>query len=192
LIQEGGQGWAALRYFYHVLMELLYCVQPSTPLSGFCQVEGFLQSFSRKWRKERKGRREKNNILWEWYYNICFSALRLGFKEEEYSGSEGPTNEPCRVVVHLQNTTTEAPLALQLIPQTIPEDVAANSSLLTSTLSASSKTMCLYLCHATDLYLTLCPRPLGRGRQPGIQAYACAGIPWNLGILWTINNCQLH
>ena len=143
--------------------------------------------------EERKEREEgEENILWEWLYNICFSALRLGFKEEEYSGSEGPTNEPCRVVVHLQNTTTEAPLALQLIPQTIPEDVAANSSLLTSTLSASSKTMCLHLCHATDLYLTLCPRPLGRGRQPGIQAYACAGIPWNLGILWTINNCQLH
>ena len=138
----------------------------------------------------------EENVLWEWlYYNICFSVLRLGFEEEESSGSEGPTNQPCRVVVHLHNTTTEAPLTLQLIPQTISENVAASSSLLTSTLrgtNASSKTMCLHLWHATDLYLTLCPRPLGRGRQPGIHAYACAGTPWNLGILWTTNNCQLN
>ena len=84
------------------------------------------------------------------------------------------------MVVRLQNTTIEAPLTLRLIPQAIPEDVAASSSLLTSTLrgtNASSKTMCLHLWHATDLYLTLCPRPLGRGRQPGIHAYACAGFP---------------
>jgi len=73
-----------------------------------------------------------------------FSALKLGFEEEEYSGSEDPTNLPCRVVVHLQNATTEAPLTLRLIPQTIPENVAASGQLPTSTLrgaNASSKTM---------------------------------------------------
>ena len=47
--------------FYHALMELLHCVQPSTPPSGFCQVEGFLQSFPKEMeeRKEREVEEEQ-------------------------------------------------------------------------------------------------------------------------------------
>ena len=79
------------------------------------------------------------------------SDIRLGFLQEAFDGgNEGSDqqstlpNMPCRVIVSLHNTTIEAPLILQLIPRTIPENVVANGPPPTATLggaNASRKNM---------------------------------------------------
>ena len=163
-----------------VFLSCLDCVQPSKSPSGLFQVECFLQSFPQKIEEMKRREEGEENILWEWLYNICFSALRLGFEEEEYSGSEGPTNQPCRVVVHLQNTTTEAPLTLRLFPQTTSENVAASGPLPTSTLSganASSKTMWLHLRMPCNWSLPpLVPKIL---RKRKTARYPCLCLCWD-------------
>ena len=65
-------------------------------------------------------------------YCICFSALRLGFEEEEYSGREGPDQLPCTVRVRLQDTIIESNLTFQVIPRTVPDNVDANGPLPTA------------------------------------------------------------
>ena len=81
-------------------------------------------------------------------YDYSFSAIRLGFSDEVYSGNEGPDqrstlqNAPCRVFVRLHDITLETNLTLRIIPQTIPEYDDANGSLPTPTptgANASSK-----------------------------------------------------
>jgi len=58
--------------------------------------------------------------------------VRLGFSQAGYDGREGPDrrstlpNIPCRVVIHLKDSTIETSLTLRLIPRTFPENVAAN------------------------------------------------------------------